>query len=83
MTRLQVLDERIEAGVLRDHVEERGGIVRRDLPDVEGDVEVQGVWPATRDLDVLSALAHPLDRRDDLEGQLGHPCSLRKSNEGC
>lgn len=41
-----------------------------ELPDVERDVEVQGVGPGARDPDVLRPLPHPLDGGHDLERQL-------------
>jgi hypothetical protein len=58
-----MFDERIEAGVLRDDVEERGRILVREHADVVGDVEVQGVRPGRLQEDVLGACALCLMRR--------------------
>lgn len=66
-----MLDKGIETGVLRDDVEICSRILRREFSYVVGDVEVEGVLAVAGDSDVLGARASALQRRGNIDRNLG------------
>ncbi len=68
--RLEVLNQGIEAGVLGYDVKEGAAVRCSELSDVVSDVEVEGVRPVPRDLDVLGSFAELLKSSGSLEWNL-------------
>jgi hypothetical protein len=60
---LQVLNERIEAGILRNDVEERPLVVRCKPAEVVRDMEVEGIGARRFQFDGISPLAQLVDRQ--------------------
>ena len=64
------MDQRVEAGVLRDDVKVRSRIGRCELAYVKSDVKVESVGTVPHDLDVLRPGSESLHRASDVEEDL-------------
>lgn len=78
--RLEMLEQRIEAGILRNDVKVSGRVCRRQLPDIERDVEVEGVLAVAGNPHILAIRSHALQCGSDLERHLRLACADEHEN---
>ncbi len=68
---LEMLDERVEAGVLGDDVEQSTGVFVGQPANVVGDVKVQGIAAVAFNLDVFGIRPKGLEGASDVDGDFG------------